>query len=477
MFSNIDTSNPDYVIFTLADGTEFKVARHDELSISFDSEDLIAMQPNTTRTINYTISGLVDNLKVEVLSSGNVRAKVNDNTSPTGALVITTGATINEYDKVVVLVCNGKTTIMSSLSFEEAGLRVNGDLFYEVAADGQILNINIETNAKYSISIPKDAQNWISQELPSRAWRSETISFRVQPNESTPRIAKLDILDGSGTPLTNITISQKSKMGESTLYIPEDMSEAFPDENFRNYVIEEFDLNKDGKISSDEAMKVQKVNLWERQDIESVRGIEYFPNMNHLTVYYTSVVDLDLSRNIELKSINCSLNRLSTIDVSHNLKLESLFCYGHTLTSLDLSNNKELKALRTDFNPLKTLDLSNNPKLETLYCDGNQLSSLDLSKNTELQYLICYDNLLSHLDLTTNTKLKKIDCSNNLLITLDVSKTDIVNASSVGELNCSKMETLQTLILKKGWSIYGITEDNNRSVDYIPEHTKIIYVE
>ena len=41
--------------------------------------------------------------------------------------------------------------------------------------------------------------------------------------------------------------------------IPED---AFPDANFREYVLDQFDIDADGVISQDEAARVTKINVW-----------------------------------------------------------------------------------------------------------------------------------------------------------------------------------------------------------------------
>ena len=120
--------------------------------------------------------------------------------------------------------------------------------------------------------------------------------------------------------------------------------------------------------------------------------------------------------------------------------------------------------------------MSKNTKLTNLSCGVNQLTSLDVSKNTELTNLSCDVNQLTSLDVSKNTKLKELRCYENQLTSLDVAKTNLVNNSWTSyPLNCSNMSTLKTLTLKTGWSIKGITKD--RSTDYIPEHTDIIFAD
>lgn len=56
-FSAIDTSNPDYVVFTLVDGTQLKLARYDESAPVFSIESSTGVQQFLFgETINYTVT-------------------------------------------------------------------------------------------------------------------------------------------------------------------------------------------------------------------------------------------------------------------------------------------------------------------------------------------------------------------------------------------------------------------------------------
>ena len=457
LFSNIDTSNPDYVIFTLADGTEFKVARHDELSISFDSEDLIAMQPNSTRSIKYTIARATGNLKVEVLSSGNVRAKISDNTSATGTVTVTTGATIDEYDKVIMLASDGKTTIMRSLSFEEACLRVTSGTSYVIDAQGGALDITIETNTEYSLSIPDEAKDWVSV-VTSRAARQETIILNIAANEGAARTATLALLGIGSQSLCDIQIFQS---GEKDGTIPSDMPVAFPDNWFLKYILENFDSNGDGVISQQEADNANTIDFSDyynlRKNIRSLEGIQYFQNLTRLCCEGMSLTTLDVSKNTALTQLDCIENNLDALDVSKNTALTQLSCSKNRLT---------------------TLDVTNNTSLSYLNCSSNQLTTLDVSKNTALTQLSCNNNQLATLDVSKNTNLEWLNCSSNQLTSLDISKTSLYAYGNIGgyyPLVCAHMPSLKTLYLKTGWIINGITK--NRSINYIPDPTEIVFID
>lgn len=427
MFSSVDTSDSAFVTFVLADGTEIKLPRHCELSIAFDDKALLTMRPNTPRTIKYTISGAMSELQVEVLSSGSVKARISDSKSATGTLSITTGATIGEFDKVIVLVSDGQRTIMSSISFEEAGLRINGDARYTVDAEGRTIDINIETNTEYSVTIPQEAQSWISLPADSRAWRSENIALIIAPNTAAARKATIGLVDSEGVAFGSIVINQESGLH---LNIPEDMLLAFPDEIFRNYVLKNFDTDKDGKISTNEALKVTSV--WVPQmGIASIEGIQYFPNITQLNCNVNDLTELNVSNNLKLVSLNCGDNELSLLDISQNTGLISLWCIGNNLTSLELSNNAKLRTILCGGNRIAEINLSNNPALNSLNCYGNKLTSLDLSNNPEIEYLYCGDNNINNLNISGCNMFKELDCRGNNISILDVSKK-----ANLMQLNC-----------------------------------------
>ncbi len=204
-----------------------------------------------------------------------------------------------------------------------------------------------------------------------------------------------------------------------------------PDANFKAYLVENFDTDKDGEISLREAKAVTEIDC-RGEKISSLEGIEHF----------TALTQLDCGNNYQL----------TTLDVSNNTALTELSC----------ANN----------NQLTTLDVSNNTALTQLNCGCNQLTTLDVSNNIALTDLDCFQNQLTTLDVSNNTALTILSCSNNKLTTLDVSNTSLGSSSVYTPLECN-MPTLHTLYLKTGWEIEEINV--NRSPTYIPTQTQILY--
>ena len=218
-----------------------------------------------------------------------------------------------------------------------------------------------------------------------------------------------------------------------------------PDDNFENYL--EANGMGDGIALNDYVLSVN-INLVTHLDltlyaISDLTGIEDFTNLVFLECEYNPLPSLDVSNNLNLMYLGCSMNYLLTsldlsnnlaltrldfsataltnIDLSNNTNLTSLDCGHANLTNLDVSNNTLLDSLNCGYLALPNINLSQNPDLTWLYCDGNSFTTIDLSANLDLVTLICRSNELTILDVNANTALAYLHCSGNQLTSLDVS--------------------------------------------------------
>ena len=416
MFSNVDASNPDYVVFTLTDGTELKLLRNTVLSIVFDEEGPVEMRPGSSREIGYTITGNTVDLSIEVLSSGGMNAKINKLSETRGTITIMAGEMLDEFARVVVLVSNGQKSIMSSILFDRLDVRITNGSVCEVSAEGGSVKIDITTNAAYSLSMSEENKAWVHP-LATRAWRDETIDVQVDKNESLIRDAIIDLVDEEGVPYESILIVQASAFKMETV---------FPDPVLRTYLLENFDGDEDGEISMKEALSVKSISV-PNKGIQSMRGLELFTNLESLYCDHNKLTSLDVSQNKSLLVLHCYDNQLTDLDVSKNTELINLDCAPNNLTRLDISKNTKLNVLHCEANKLASLDVSQNTNLRTLYCNSNQLTSLDVSKNTNLTTLNCQANLLSSLNVSQNRELEYLRCDYNKLTVLDVANNPVLN--------------------------------------------------
>lgn len=265
----------------------------------------------------------------------------------------------------------------------------------------------------------------------------------------------------------------------------------FPDENFANYVFSNFDRDGDGTLSVWERTGVKSIGVW-TDDIASVEGIGYFPNLEELSCsgssfnyvqrgdkwvyegtgqlsaldvsgnpklrtlicsYNNMTSPLDLSGNAELRELDCQFCGLTSLDVSGCTYLERLNCQNNSVASLDLTHNGSLFYLWCSSNPLTELDLSHNPLLETLVCLSLKVTSFDLSCNPALTQLECCYNRISNLNLEHQTSLGYLDCAGCDLTVLDLSHNPAIvyldcSDQPISSLDVSHLESLDLLWCK-----------------------------
>ena len=85
---------------------------------------------------------------------------------------------------------------------------------------------------------------------------------------------------------------------------PTDYCEKLEDVEFMRYCYEKFDINGDKILSESEAKAIRAVNIDSKQNIYSVKGIEYFVNLESFQAYNAIALrTLDLSKNTNLRTI------------------------------------------------------------------------------------------------------------------------------------------------------------------------------
>ena len=218
----------------------------------------------------------------------------------------------------------------------------------------------------------------------------ELVNNIIKPNEGTDTVTYEYKYNSNSESVINCTV-YFSEEGKELIYINK---ENFPDDHFRDYVINNLKdasnnyVGKDGVLKADEIAEVKEISVSYRS-ISDLKGIEYFTALTDLYCYRNQLKSLDVSKNTELTKLYCFNNNLKSLDLSNNTKLTELECSSNFLTKLDLSKNTLLTKLYCRFNPLTSLDLS-------------ATAVTDLSANTELKeyaYKTVFDG--GKLDLTT----------------------------------------------------------------------------
>ena len=244
-------------------------------------------------------------------------------------------------------------------------------------------------------------------------------------------------------------------------------STTFPDDIFRSVVLSTYDYNHNGYLEDDEILMTRNI-VCEYKGVSSVKGIEYFTEMQGLWVMNNNITELDVSKNVNLHGIWCSDNPIKHIDLSHNPELEWIYCFDCDLEELDVTHNPNMAFIEANTNPkIKELDVTKCPKLEHLTIGSCDLESIDLSNCPRLAHLDIFRNpRLKSLDVTCCPKMKRLDIWDNpYLSNVDVSKCpelqyyncahnnvtslDVTHNPELFKLNCAYNPKLTSIDVSK----------------------------
>lgn len=262
---------------------------------------------------------------------------------------------------------------------------------------------------------------------------------------------------------------------------------------FKNYCIDSFDLDNNGKISMSEANQVSVIYV-NSLGIKSLKGIECFRNLTDLRCCENNLEVLDISKNTELIELYCTNNNLTDLSVKSNLKLNSLDCCSNNLSTESLNSlfeslpntkgqiyfynnygsndckksiyeNKGWSGVgeiddvcsvmddfyfkmycysRFDTNKDGKVSISEANAVKVISVEKMRIRSLKgIEFFTNLTYLKCSENVLKVLYLSKNTALTYLFCNENSLTNLDVSKNTALtclfcNENSLTNLDVSK---------------------------------------
>lgn len=211
--------------------------------------------------------------------------------------------------------------------------------------------------------------------------------------------------------------------------------EHFSNHFFRAYIRNSFDKNQDGILSEEERAMVTTIDIGESSEFQvvnelpkvaSVKGIEYFPNLETLDVSGNQIFVINLKANKRLKVLDVDNNDIFRLNVSQNKELSELYCSNNDLERLDVSKNSRLVRLFCDKNKLKELSLRTNRRLKDLSISNNRVKKVDLTKCSLLENLYCQKNYLKELKIKVCKDLVTLNCSGNRIEKLDLSSNEML---------------------------------------------------
>lgn len=154
----------------------------------------------------------------------------------------------------------------------------------------------------------------------------ETQAVEAAAEEEVPVVEEEDFVSDAAE-ATEISISSRT----------------FPDTEFRRYVLNQIDTNKDKKLSDSEKKAVTSLSLKD-MGIQDLKGVNYFTDLKDLFVPGNKLKTIDLRYNTKLENINLSGNSLSgTLDLSKCTKMRTINYSDNALTKVRMPASKYLK--------------------------------------------------------------------------------------------------------------------------------------
>ena len=280
----------------------------------------------------------------------------------------------------------------------------------------------------------------------------------------------------------------------------------FEDKVLADWMIANWDKDSDGLISFEEAALVTKIDI-RSDDVKSLKGLEYLPNLDTVWCRGLScgpeggsgaLTSADLGANHHVTCLDLSNNHIESLILSGESRLSSLVLSGNVelrtealtyslaslsqLSSLDVTGCRNLAPDLSLFPSLEEFrydsrsGIKDNEKLFRQKSDLRRLYARDALKDGDKIYLLanlevldCAGSPVHSLNLRYNVKLRSL----NLDGCDEITVMDLNTNPELSELHCL-CKGLKRLELLEGHEIDGINVNLGQH-RYIPESVEIVY--
>lgn len=289
-----------------------------------------------------------------------------------------------------------------------------------VAPEGETVTVKLQTNIEpvtAKINVPEgETIDWIT-DVTTRAMTEKEFQFKVEPNnDDTDRSVTITFSNTDAT--EQFVITQESTNPN--------IAKKLTDELFRKYIMENYDLDEDGVLTTEEAANVTSITLDgdatngdpELRPIASLAGIEYFPELTALKLnWITPAIEaVDLSKNTKLTSIDMTLGSgVMGINCANlpELTYFQMKRLSESDTSPDKFEDTGLETINLDGCPkLGEISVVRITNLRTLsFKDSKDLATLTLESSFADKALV---EEPTTIDISVCPNLSKFICASNL---------------------------------------------------------------
>ena len=371
-----------------------------------------------------------------------------------------------------------------------------------INGEGKEGDLYIEDNATLTCRANKHAINWLNTLW---VWNSKGFTLYGNGNYSTVRkleapgfsnenIGKLNFDNpdlGFDRNMDTFTLSGSNEPYKGDIICCRGIevnAKNFPDANFRKFVAS-LSGAEDGVLTHRDRAQVMTMDVKVRS-IESLEGIQYFPELRTLKCQDNELTKLNVSENKNLKELYCYRNKISGTDMTdlinslpdNSYVTRSICVYSNFIDDHNVCDKTQASAAKargwnptyydkgsdeySEFkgsDPIKItatnfagdfreyiitttygedgfLTESEIEGVKTLNVSWKKLPSLKgIEYFTALTELNCSNNELTRLDLSQNTMLKTLICNNNKLEKLDLTNNKVLTSLKCHRNNINGM--------------------------------------
>lgn len=188
----------------------------------------------------------------------------------------------------------------------------------------------------------------------------------------------------------------------------------FEDNNLKLAILEKLNKISNEEVTIEEMQRINDFIVLDGCNITSLVGLEHATNVKRLNISNNNIESLEPIKDlVNIKSLFMQNTGISDLSLLSNLNLESLWCENNPISSLKgLEGSINLQSLNVfDCNNLLDLEpIRDFTNLETLDIRGTKVSSIEpVSKSVNMKFFYAGDCNIKDINIITNfTKLENI---------------------------------------------------------------------
>jgi len=213
------------------------------------------------------------------------------------------------------------------------------------------------------------------------------------------------------------------------------------------WLLVRYDSNNDDEISIAEAERISQIEITSN-DVTSLNGIEYFPNLSKLHCQGTF-------------EEYGPAGALTHVDVSQNNNLSFLYLINNRIEEIILPEENRLDVLEFNDNKVREVDMTKLTYAIRISCSGNLFKELDFRGLGKVEEISCDSNRLLETIELDNRNLKVFRCYDTAIKELDLSRCPLLNL-----VDCSRCPNLEVIYLSEKQAIGNVTKDTDVRIEY-----------